>query len=61
MEGWTGCKKKRELGNTVARGVGMRVLWARLSEELQFSGERHKAEGVTGPSYICLQSGSSPG
>lgn len=40
MEGWTGCKKKRELGNTVARGVGVRVLWARLSEELQFSGER---------------------
>jgi len=33
-------KKKRELGNTVARGVGVRVLWARLSEELQFNGER---------------------
>lgn len=32
--------KKRELGNTVARGVGVRVLWARLSEELQFNGER---------------------
>lgn len=23
--------------------------------------KKHKAEGVTGPSYICLQSGSSPG
>lgn len=23
--------------------------------------KKHKAEGVTGPSHICLQSGSSPG